>query len=63
MLKLSADLKSAKYAGTEQERLNGKNIVLILKKILLEQELGLKLLTIKGANVTFLGPTRFSHSP
>jgi hypothetical protein len=33
LLKLSKDLKNAKYCGTEQQKLAGKNIALILKKI------------------------------
>lgn len=32
LLKLSADLKAAKYAGIEEQRLKGKNIVLIFEK-------------------------------
>lgn len=32
MLDLAADLKAAKYAGTEQQRLKGKNIVLLFEK-------------------------------
>ena len=32
LLKLSADLKAAKYAGTEQPCLQGKNIALIFEK-------------------------------
>ena len=32
MLDLVADLKRAKYAGTEQPRLKGKNIALIFEK-------------------------------
>ena len=32
LLKLSKDLKAAKYAGTEQQRLVGKNIALIFEK-------------------------------
>ena len=31
-LKLAADLKAAKYAGTEQPKLTGKNIALIFEK-------------------------------
>ena len=31
MLDLAADLKKAKYAGTEQPRLKGKNIALIFE--------------------------------
>ncbi len=33
LLNLSEDLKRAKYAGIEQQKLKGKNIALILKKI------------------------------
>ncbi len=32
LLKLSADLKAAKYGGFEQPRLKGKNIALIFEK-------------------------------
>ncbi len=32
LLKLSADLKAAKYGGYEQQRLKGKNIALIFEK-------------------------------
>ena len=32
LLKLADDLKKAKYAGTEQQRLKGKNIALIFEK-------------------------------
>ena len=32
LLKLSADLKAAKYGGYEQPRLEGKNIALIFEK-------------------------------
>ena len=32
MWDLAADLKKAKYAGTEQPRLKGKNIALIFEK-------------------------------
>ena len=32
LLKLSADLKAAKYGGYEQQRLSGKNIALIFEK-------------------------------
>ncbi|VTR52688.1 ornithine carbamoyltransferase [Actinobacillus pleuropneumoniae] len=33
LLDLSRDLKRAKYAGTEQQRLKGKNIALIFEKL------------------------------
>ncbi len=32
LLELSAELKKAKYAGTEQKKLQGKNIALIFEK-------------------------------
>ena len=32
LVKLAADLKAAKYAGTERPRLRGKNIALIFEK-------------------------------
>ena len=32
LLKLADDLKKVKYAGTEQQRLKGKNIALIFEK-------------------------------
>ena len=32
LLKLSADLKAAKYAGYEQQRMRGKNIAVIFEK-------------------------------
>ena len=32
LLKLSADLKAAKYGGYEQPRLKGKNVALIFEK-------------------------------
>ena len=58
MLKLSANLKSAKYAGTEQKRLNGKNIALIFEKDSTRTRVGFEVAAYdQGANVTFLGPT------
>ena len=58
LLKLSANLKSAKYAGTEQKRLNGKNIVLIFEKDSTRTRIGFEVAAYdQGANVTFLGPT------
>ena len=58
LLKLSADLKSAKYAGTEQKRLNGKDIALIFEKDSTRTRVGFEVAVYdQGANVTFLGPT------
>jgi ornithine carbamoyltransferase len=58
LLKLSADLKAAKYGGYEQPRLKGKNIALIFEKDLHPHALrfrggGLD----QGAYVTYLGPS------
>lgn len=50
LLNLSEDLKRAKYAGIEQQKLKGKNIALIFEKILhahvvrLKQQLMIKVL-------------------
>ncbi len=58
LLKLSADLKSAKYTGTEQQRLQGKNIALIFEKNSTRTRVGFEVAAYdQGANVTFLGPT------
>lgn len=58
LLKLSADLKSAKYTGTEQQRLKGKNIALIFEKNSTRTRVGFEVAAYdQGANVTFLGPT------
>jgi ornithine carbamoyltransferase len=58
LLKLAADLKAAKYAGTEQPKLTGKNIALIFEKTSTRTrcafEVGAK---DQGAHVTYLGPT------
>ncbi|PWQ93854.1 ornithine carbamoyltransferase [Leucothrix arctica] len=58
LLKLAADLKSAKYTGTEQQRLKGKNIALIFEKNSTRTRVGFEVAAYdQGANVTFLGPT------
>ncbi|KRL63034.1 ornithine carbamoyltransferase [Lactobacillus psittaci] len=58
LLNLSEDLKKAKYAGTEQPRLKGKNIALIFEKASTRTrcafEIGAK---DQGAHVTYLGPS------
>lgn len=57
-LDLAANLKKAKYAGTEQPKLKGKNIALIFEKTSTRTrcafEVGAK---DQGAHVTYLGPT------
>jgi ornithine carbamoyltransferase len=58
LLKLSADLKAAKYSGTEQPRLKGKNIALIFEKPSTRTRVGFEVAAYdQGAHVTYLGPT------
>lgn len=64
LLKLSADLKAAKYAGTEQQRLKGKNIALIFEKASTRTRVGFEVAAYdQGAHVTYLGPsgTQIGH--
>lgn len=57
LLTLSADLKSAKYAGTEVARLRGKEIVLIFEKTSTRTRCAFEVAAIdQGASVTYLGP-------
>lgn len=57
MLKLAADLKAAKYAGTEQQRLKGKNVVLLFEKDSTRTRCSFEVAAYdQGANVTYLGP-------
>lgn len=56
LLKLSADLKAAKYAGTEQPRLQGKNIALIFEKDSTRTRVSFEVAAYdQGAQVTYLG--------
>lgn len=58
LLALSADLKKAKYAGTEVERLKGKNIALIFEKASTRTRCAFEVAAYdQGARVTYLGPT------
>ena len=58
LLKLSADLKAAKYGGYEQQRLKGKNIALIFEKDSTRTRCAFEVAAYdQGANVTYLGPT------
>lgn len=64
LLKLSADLKGAKYAGTEQPRLKGKNIALIFEKTSTRTRCAFEVAAIdQGGHVTYLGPggTQIGH--
>ncbi|OUS19641.1 ornithine carbamoyltransferase [Rhodobacterales bacterium 59_46_T64] len=58
LLKLAADLKVAKYAGTEQPTLQGKDIALIFEKDSTRTRVGFEVAAYdQGARVTYLGPT------
>lgn len=58
LLKLSADLKAAKYAGTEQPTLKGKEIALIFEKDSTRTRVGFEVAAHdQGATVTYLGPS------
>ncbi len=58
LLKLSADLKEAKYTGTEQQRLKGKNIALIFEKTSTRTRCAFEVAAHdQGAHVTYLEPT------
>ncbi|MBO0789421.1 MAG: ornithine carbamoyltransferase, partial [Ktedonobacteraceae bacterium] len=57
LLQLAADLKAAKYAGTEVPRLQGKNIALIFEKDSTRTRIAFEVAAYdQGANVTYLGP-------
>lgn len=58
LLHLSADLKAAKYAGTEVQRLVGKEIALIFEKDSTRTRVGFEVAAYdQGAHVTYLGPS------
>lgn len=58
LLDLSAELKEAKYAGTEQRRLVGKNIALIFEKDSTRTRCAFEVAAFdQGARVTYLGPS------
>jgi len=58
LLKLSADLKAAKYAGIEEPRLKGKNIVLIFEKASTRTRCAFEVASYdQGAHVTYLEPS------
>ncbi|WP_264174123.1 ornithine carbamoyltransferase [Clostridium estertheticum] len=57
-LDLAADLKKAKYAGTEKQNLKGKNIALIFEKSSTRTRCAFEVGALdQGAHVTYLGPT------
>lgn len=58
LLRLSATLKAAKYAGQEQPRLHGRNIALIFEKDSTRTRAAFEVAAYdQGAHVTYLGPT------
>lgn len=57
-LDLSVSLKEAKYAGTEQQRMKGKNIALIFEKASTRTRCAFEVAALdQGAHVTYLGPS------
>jgi ornithine carbamoyltransferase len=58
LLDLARDLKRAKYAGTEQPRMKGKNIALIFEKTSTRTRCAFEVAAYdQGAHVTYLGPS------
>lgn len=58
LLDLSFALKRAKYSGTEQPRLKGKNIALIFEKSSTRTRCAFEVAALdQGAHVTYLGPS------
>lgn len=58
LLDLSTDLKRAKYAGNEQQRLKDKNIALIFEKSSTRTRCAFEVAAYdQGAHVTYLGPS------
>ncbi|MEO0750588.1 MAG: ornithine carbamoyltransferase [Pseudomonadota bacterium] len=58
LLKLSVDLKAAKYTGTEQQTLKGREIALIFEKNSTRTRVGFEVAAHdQGAHVTYLGPS------
>jgi len=57
-LELSKDLKKAKYAGTEQQKLKGKNIALIFEKDSTRTRCAFEVAALdQGAHVSYIGPS------
>lgn len=58
LLKLVGDLKAAKYAGTEQQTLKGREIALIFEKNSTRTRVGFEVAAYdQGAHITYLGPS------
>jgi len=64
LLDLSFDLKRAKYAGTEEKKLKGKNIALIFEKTSTRTRCAFEVAAFdQGAQISYLGPsgTQIGH--
>lgn len=58
LLQLAAELKAARYAGTEAQHLTGKQIALIFEKDSTRTRSGFEVAAFQqGANVTYIGPS------
>jgi ornithine carbamoyltransferase len=58
LLDLAASLKQAKYTGTEQQKLKGKNIILLFEKDSTRTRCAFEVAALdQGAHVTYLGPS------
>src|SRR4029079_19652648 len=58
LIKLSMDLKAARYGGDEQPRLKGKEIALIFEKASTRTMTSFEVAAFdQGAHVTYLGPS------
>jgi len=58
LLELARELKAAKQAGTEEPRLQGRNIALIFEKTSTRTRCAFEVAAYdQGAHVTYLGPT------
>lgn len=58
LLNLAKDLKAAKYAGTETQKLKGKNVVLLFAKDSTRTRCAFEVAALdQGAGVTYLGPS------
>jgi ornithine carbamoyltransferase len=56
LLDLSRDLKRAKYAGTEEKKLNGKNVVILFQKTSTRTRCAFEVAALdQGAHVTYIG--------
>lgn len=58
LLNLAADLKRAKYTGTETHKLKGKNIVLLFEKDSTRTRCAFEVAALdQGAHITYIGPS------